>query len=78
MATGFPFDFQQPIWLVLVLLVPVLVAVAVRSLSGLDPTRRVLALVARSVLVILLAFCLAGLSVVRRNDDLTVIFLMDR
>jgi hypothetical protein len=38
----------------------------------------VLAIVARSLLVILIACCLAGIERVRRNDDLTVLFLMDR
>lgn len=77
-AIALPFDFQQPAWLWLVLLVPVLVIASLRSLAGLDPTRRVLAIVVRSLLVILIACCLAGIERVRRNDDLTVLFLMDR
>ncbi len=72
------FEFEKPVWLWLCLLVPVLVLASVRSLAGLDPTRRVLALIARSVLVILVAICLAGAQRVKRNDELTVIFLMDR
>ena len=58
--------------------VPVLVLASLRSLTGLDPTRRVLALAVRSTLVILVACCLARVEHVQRNDDLTVIFLMDR
>ncbi len=77
-AMTLPFDFQQPAWLWLCLLVPVLIVASLRSLAGLDPMRRVLALVVRSLLVILVACCLAGVEQVRRNDDLTVIFLMDR
>jgi len=77
-ALALPFDFQQPAWLWLVLLVPVLVIASLQSLAGLDPVRRVLAIVARSLLVILIACCLAGIERVRRNDDLTVLFLMDR
>src|SRR3990172_7119219 len=77
-ALAFSFDFQQPAWLWLVLLVPVLIVASLRSLAGLDPVRRILAIVARSLLVILIACCLAGIERVRRNDDLTVLFLMDR
>lgn len=78
LALALPFDFQQPQWLWLLLLIPVLVLASLRSLAGLDPTRRVLALALRSLLVILVACCLAGIERVRRNDDLTVMFLMDR
>ena len=77
-ALALPFHFEQPIWLWLVLLVPVLVVASLRSLAGLDPSRRVLALVVRSILVILIACCLARVQHVQRNDDLTVMFLMDR
>lgn len=62
----------------LCLLVPVLVLTTLRSLAGLEPLRRVLALMFRSLLVVLLACCLAGIEYVRQNDDLTVMFLMDR
>ena len=73
-----PFDFEQPAWLWLCLLVPLLIVASVRSLAGLDPLRRVLALVVRSLVVILIACCLAGVQHVQRNKDLTVLFLMDR
>lgn len=78
LALALPFDFDQPAWLWLGLLVPVLIVASLRSLAGLDPVRRVLALVVRSVVVILIAVCLAGVESVRRNDHLTVMFLMDR
>ncbi len=78
LAVALPFDFEQPAWLWLVLLVPALVAVSGRSLAGLDPARRVLAIALRALLVILVACCLAGIERVRRNEDLTVLFLMDR
>src|SRR3990172_1617168 len=77
-ALAFSFDFQKPTWLWLVLLVPALIVASLRSLAGLDPVRRILAIFARSLLVILIACCLAGIERVRRNDDLTVLFLMDR
>jgi len=77
-AITLPFDFEQPQWLWLCALVPVLVVASLRSLAGLDPARRVAALFVRSVLVVLVAVCMARVRHVQRNDDLTVLFLMDR
>ena len=77
-AISLPFDFEQPTWLWLCLLIPLLIAASYRSLSGLDPMRRVLAVTIRSVVVLLLVFCLARIQYVRRSEDLTVLFLMDR
>ena len=73
-----PFDVREPAWLWLCVLVPILVPATWRSLSGLEPARRALAIAVRSLLVILIALCLAGIERVRRKDDLTVLFLMDR
>jgi uncharacterized membrane protein len=73
-----PFDFDEPNWLWLCLLIPVLIVASLRSLAGLDPVRRVLALAVRSLLVLLIAFCLARVQRVQRNEDLSVLFLMDR
>ncbi len=78
LAFEFPFDFHEPTWLWLCLLVPALVLASRRSLAGLSPARRTFALVTRSLIIILLACCLAGIERVQRNEDLTVIFLMDR
>ncbi len=77
-AISLPFDFEQPAWLLLCGLVPILVLASIRSLAGLDPVRRVLAILVRSTVVVLVAFCLARVQRVQRNDDLTVMFLMDR
>lgn len=77
-TAALPFDFEQPQWLWLLVLVPVLVVASRRSLAGLDPARRVGALLVRSTVVILAACCLARMSHVERHDDLTVMFLMDR
>lgn len=78
LAISLPFSFEQPKWLWLLLLIPALVLASWRSLAGLDPTRRVLSLVVRSVVVAFLVACLAHVQYVRRNHDVTVIFLMDR
>lgn len=78
LALALPFDFAKPQWLWLCLLVPVLILISLRSLAGLEPTRRFLAIAARCLLIVLVAACLAEVEYVRRNDDLTVMFLMDR
>lgn len=70
--------FDKPQWLWLALLVPVLVVLSLRSLAGLDPVRRVLSLILRSAVILVLAASLAEVVTVRKNDDLTVMFLMDR
>ncbi|MCP4247074.1 MAG: VWA domain-containing protein, partial [bacterium] len=70
--------FDKPQWLWLMLLVPVLVLISLRSLAGLDPGRRVLSLILRSLVIIVLTAGLAEVVKVRRNNDLTVMFLMDR
>jgi uncharacterized membrane protein/Mg-chelatase subunit ChlD len=77
-ALALPFEFEEPRWLWLGLLVPLLVIASLRSLAGLDPVRRVLALLVRGVVVLLIACCLAGVQLVRRSDAMTVMFLMDR
>jgi len=77
-ALELPFDFRDPSWLWLCAIVPALVLTSWRSLAGLDPVRRVLALVSRSTLIVLIAVCLADVRAVKRSDDLTVLFLMDR
>ncbi len=73
-----PVSFGKPEWLWLALLVPVLIAVSIRTLAGLGPARRVIALVVRSLVVLSVAVVLAEVERVRRNEDLTVMFLMDR
>lgn len=77
-AQTLPFSFEEPQWLWLCLLVPVLVVVSLRSLAGLDPVRRVLAIAVRSLVIVVLAMTLARIVKVTTNDDLTVLFLMDR
>ncbi|UCG17635.1 MAG: VWA domain-containing protein [Phycisphaerales bacterium] len=77
-ALTLPFSFEQPQWLWLCLLIPALVALSLRSLAGLEPVRRVLALVVRSLVIVTIAISLARVLHVRENENLTVLFLMDR
>lgn len=73
-----PYEFDDPRWLWLCALIPLLIVGSFRSLAGLDPVRRVCALLVRSLVILLVAVCLAGVQYVQRNDDLTVMFIMDR
>ncbi|RUL85071.1 VWA domain-containing protein [Tautonia sociabilis] len=70
--------FLQPWWLLLIpVLLPPLVLLSLRSLSGLGNVRRALAILLRSAVVSLIALALADPQLVRRNESLTTIFLLD-
>src|SRR2546428_8826660 len=68
----------QPIWLLLLLLVPVIIAFSFRSLAGLGPVRRWVAIGLRCLLVVLLTLALAETHARQPNDNVTVLFLWDR
>jgi len=78
LAFALALDFEQPAWLWMLWLAPLTALASIRSLASLDPVRRVLSVTIRSLLVVLVVLCLAGVRHVRRGEDLTVIFLMDR
>ncbi len=74
--------FGNPYWpWIMGLLAILLVAMwywSYRSLSGLGNYRRIVALVVRSLVLALLMFSLADLQLLRTNDRLTVIYLLDQ
>ncbi len=70
--------FETPGYLVLLALLPLVAALSVRSLAGLGPIRRWLAIVLRAVVLTCLILALAGAQWVRKTDDMSVIFLVDR
>ena len=70
--------FDQPWWLLLLALVPVLWVFSFRSLSGLGPNRRIFALLFRTAVLTLLVFALAGVQLQRISDRVTVIYLLDQ
>lgn len=70
--------FETPGYLALLALIPLLVALSFRSLSGLGPWRRMLAIVARCGVVALMVLALSGAQRVQTTDALTVIALVDR
>lgn len=78
LAMSMPVEFNRPAWLFLCLLVPLIALISGRALTGLEPVRRWAAIAARCAVVVLVALCLADIQLVRRNDNLTVMFVMDR
>lgn len=73
-----PLSVDQPVWLWLLVLIPFLAVISWRVLAAIQPGRRVLAIVVRSLVLVVLALCLADVTYVRTTDKLTVFFLMDR
>jgi uncharacterized membrane protein len=70
--------FGNPWWLAaLPLVLPPLILLSRRSLAGLGRFRRFLAIALRSAVLTLLILALAEMQVVRTNDRLTTIFLLD-
>src|SRR5256885_12313558 len=70
--------FDQPWWLLLLLLVPVLWIFSFRSLSGLGRYRRIFALLFRTAVFTLLVLALAGVQLQKISDRVTVIYLLDQ
>ena len=68
----------QPWWLLLLLLIPVVILLSYRSLAGLGPVRRWLAIGLRCTLIALLTLALAEVRIRHTNENLTVLFLVDR
>jgi uncharacterized membrane protein len=68
----------QPWWLLGLGLVPLIVALSFRSLSGLGPVRRWVAIGLRCLGVILLVLALAEVRIRHENETVTVLFLVDR
>lgn len=68
----------HPWWLILLpILIPPLILLSFRSLSGLGSARRIVAILFRSAVVTLIVLALAELQMVRRSDRLTTMFLID-
>ena len=73
-----PISFGRPAWLVaLAVLVPLLIWLSRRSLSGMGKFRRTLAIALRCLVVSLIVMALADARSVRRSDTLTTLFLLD-
>ena len=70
--------FDQPWWLLLLALVPLLWIFSFQSLSGLGPYRRLFALLFRTLVFTLLVLALAGVQLQKISDRVTVIYLLDQ
>ena len=70
--------FDQPGYLLLLLLLPVIWVLSYRSLSGLGPIRRWVAIGLRSLVYLLIVLALAEMQFLRVNDGMTVIYLLDQ
>jgi uncharacterized membrane protein/Mg-chelatase subunit ChlD len=68
----------QPAWLILLLLVPVIIWMSYRSLAGLGPVRRWVAIGLRCSLIVLLTLALAETQGRMPHENVTVLFLWDR
>ena len=77
-AWSLPLSFDRPEWLWLLLAIPAIAAISVRSLSGLEKSRRIVAVVLRSLVIAALALALARIEFVKRNDHVAVMFVLDR
>src|SRR5262249_513419 len=71
-------QFHQPQYLLFLLLVPWMVYLSFRSLAGLGPIRRWLAIGLRCLLITLLTLALAGAELRYRNERVTVFFVWDQ
>ncbi|HXG13414.1 MAG TPA: VWA domain-containing protein, partial [Gemmataceae bacterium] len=69
---------MQPWWLLLLALIPVIILLSYRSLAGLGPVRRWIAIGLRCALVLFLALALAEAASTSEPDTTTVIFCVDR
>ncbi len=78
MQGNWSFTAGNPWWLVLIpLVLPPLVWWSYRSLAGLGPIRRALAIVFRTAVITLVVLALAELQTVWKSDRLATIFLLD-
>jgi uncharacterized membrane protein len=68
----------EPWWLLLLGLIPVVIWLSYRSLAGLGPVRRWLAIGLRCALIAFLALALAEVRLRHQNENITVFFVVDR
>jgi uncharacterized membrane protein len=71
-------EFVRPWWLVLLVCVPPVFLISRRSLSGLGPVRRWVAVGTRALVLTLLVVALAEPRVRRPSENVTVLFVIDR
>jgi Mg-chelatase subunit ChlD/uncharacterized membrane protein len=70
-------EFLHPLWLLLLLLIPVIIYFSRRSLAGLGPVRSKVAIGLRCALILFLALALAEARLRHQSENMTVIFVAD-
>lgn len=70
--------FQYPWFLLLLALIPLVWWLGLKSLAGLGPWRRLIALVLRTAVMLLIIFAIAGIQWIWSSEKLTVIYLLDQ
>jgi len=70
--------FQYPWYLLLLLLIPMVWWLGLKSLAGLGPWRRAIAIVLRTAVMLLVIFAIAGVQWIWSSEKLTVIYLLDQ
>ena len=70
--------FEEPRWLWLLLLLPLLWVFSFHSLSGLGRVRRLIVLTLRSLVFLLIILALAEMQWLRSHDRMTAIYLLDQ
>jgi uncharacterized membrane protein len=76
--TARSFEITEPWWLLLLLVIPLIVVMSVRSLAGLGPVRRWVVITLRSSVIALLVLALAEVRLKQAGENTTVLFLIDR
>jgi uncharacterized membrane protein len=78
MLGNWSITFGNPWMLILIpMIVPPLIWMSYRSLAGLGPVRRTMAILFRTAVITLIVLALAEMQSVRRTDRLTTMFLLD-
>lgn len=70
--------FQYPWALLLLLLIPIVWWIGMKSLAGLGPWRQFFALLFRTAVMLLVIFAIAGVQWIWSSQKLTVIYLLDQ
>ena len=75
---GLKIGFDEPWYLLLLVLVPILWFFSLGSLRGLGPYRRLFALGFRTIVFTLMVLALAGVQLQKVSDRVTVLYLLDQ
>ena len=71
-------EFESPIWLLLLVAIPLVWLLSYRSLAGLGPLRRLMAIFLRTVVLVALVLALAEAQMVRTSSRVAVVYLLDQ